>query len=751
MDKAIRAICYGCWLECGVKAYVEDGQVTRLTGDPDDLRSKGFFCERGARFIEHLYHPDRLNYPLKRIGERGGGKWEKISIKQALDEISEKLAGFKEKYGAETIATTCGTGRGHQEIFKDRFMYLFGSPNTANAGQFCRVNYRMLHYAIYGADVAGFRPLNMTRGCLVLWGHNPEQSEPLEYKFLRDVKRKGGVKFIVIDPKRTKTVDEFADLWLPLRPGTDAALALGWINIIIDEKLYDKEFVANWCYGFDKLKERAKAYPPERVSEITWLPKEIIIESARLYGRNKPSAIPWGLRSDMQGRNVTSTIQSIAILRALTGSLYMSSGSPLAGPCPKANCGTDFTYVDLLPEEQRGKQLGSDRHRFWTFPGYELILEAMRPYYNGKAPSSYMPGCHEPDIWHAIITGKPYPINALLTGGNNPLLAFANTKKVYRALESKNLGLFVVLEQWMTPTAMLADYVIPVTNWLEMPVLGYYTYSGFQDYVTAGEQVVQPLYERVPDYYFWRGLGIRLGQEKFWRNTLKEEWEWVIKPLLDELKIGSYGEFVEKIGSWFPTDDEKPYEKIDLRSKKLKGFGTATGKVELYCTILDKLGYDPLPHYEEPPETPISAPQLSKEYPLILITGTRFKPFHHSEHRQLYSARNLYPEPTVEIHPDTAREAGIKDGEWTIIETPRGKIKQRAKLSIRIQPNVVDVQHGWWFPEEIPDKPVLYRAFESNANILTPNSDEYVDPPTGAACFSPLLCKIYPAKKYYGQ
>ncbi|MFC1903115.1 molybdopterin-dependent oxidoreductase [Chloroflexota bacterium] len=426
----------------------------------------------------------------------------------------------------------------------------------------------------------------------------------------------------------------------------------------------------------------------------------------------------------------------------------MSSGSPLAGPCPKANCGADFACIDRLSPEQRAKQLGSDRHRFWTFPGYELISEAARPYYSGKMPSSYMAACHEPDMWRAIVTGIPYPIKALLIGGNNPLLAFANTKEVYRALKSHNLELVAVLDHWLTPTAMLADYVLPVTNWLEMPVLSYYTCSGFQDYITAGEQVVSPLYERLPDYSFWRGLGMRLGQKGFWRNTLEEEWEWVIKPLLDELNIRSYGEFVKNVGSWFPPDEEKRYEKIDPKTGQPKGFGTPTGKVELYSTILEKLGYDPLPHYEEPPETPVSAPELSKEYPLVLITGTRFKPFYHSEHRQLPSARKLCPTPTVEIHPDTASEAGIKEGEWIIIETPRGKIKQRAKLSTRIQPNMVDVQHGWWFPEEIPDEPVLYRTFESNANILTPNSDEYVDPPTGAANLSPLLCKIYPAKKY---
>jgi len=267
--------------------------------------------------------------------------------------------------------------------------------------------------------------------------------------------------------------------------------------------------------------------------------------------------------------------------------------------------------------------------------------------------------------------------------------------------------------------------------------------------VAASEQIVPPLFERRPDYYFWQGLGIRLGQEKYWRQTLEKEWEWCIKPLLDELNMESFEEFAQKQRFWFPPFEERYHEKIDPNTGRPKGFGTPTGKIEFYSTILDKLGYDPMPYYKEPLETPVSQPELSKEYPLILITGSRFRPFYHSEHRQLHSARKLYPDPTVEIHPDTARETGVEEGEWTIIETTWGKIKQRARFSTRIDPRMVDIQHSWWFPEEIPDDPILYRSFESNANMLTTDQDEYCDPPTGAMRLSPYLCKVYPAKKYY--
>ena len=752
MGEEIRkTICWGCWMQCGVLAYVDQGKVVRLKGDPDYF-TKGFFCDRGARFIEHLYHPDRLNFPLKRAGERGEGKWQRISWDQALDEISEKLKEIKRTYGAEALATSGGTGRGHQETFKERFMYLFGSPNHANAGQFCRINTRLLTYLFHGSDIGAMKPVE-TKGCIVIWAHNAKESVPVEYHQYREIKKKGGVKFIVVDPKRIDLIDELgADLWLPIRPGTDAAMALGWINVIINEELYDKDFVSRWCHGFEALQERIKEYPPERVSEITWVPKEKIIEAARMFANSKPyTAIPWGVKTDMQGRNVTSNIHGISILRALTGSFNILGGSPLVGPCLKANGGADFNFIDKLSPEQRKKQLGADRFKLWTFPGYELISEAMRPYWDGKMCSSYLPACHEPDIWKAILTEKPYPVKGLIVGGSNPLMSFANTKQIYRALMSPNLSLCAVIEQWMTPTAVLADYVLPVTNWLEMPLLNLGTFTGFQDFISAGEQAVPPLHERLPDYYFWQGLGKRLGQGAYWRNTLEEEWEWCMKPLLDELGIGSFEEFVKQRRFWFPPFEEKYHEKINPKTGKPRGFGTHTGKVEFYSTVLEKLGYDPLPHFEEPAETPVSQPELSKEYPLILITGSRLRPFYHSEHRQLRSARKLQPDPIMTIHPYTAHENGIEEGEWAIIETTWGKIKQKAKFSTEIDPRMVDIQHSWWFPEETPDNPVLYRAFESNANVLTTDRDEYCDPPIGSLNLSPYLCKVYPAKNYITQ
>lgn len=738
-----KVMCFGCSLNAGVKAIVKDGRVVKLEADPEHYLGRGWLCERSKAFIQHLYHEDRLNYPMKRVGKRGGGKWERISWEQGLDEIAEKLKQIKEQFGAEALAALGGTGRGHQQIIKERFMNLFGSPNSANAGQWCALVCYQIENAVYGASSRGKGALKPSK-CIVLWSQNPEESQACLYRGLLRQKREG-TKFICIDPKRSESVADLADIWVPLRPGTDAALALGWLNVIIEERLYDKEFVDKWCYGFDKLEERVREYPPRKVAEITWVPEETIIESARLYATSKPASIQWGVKSDMQGVNVTSINHAKAILRAITGNLDVAGGDILMGPCEKANYGPVFEYLDMLPPEQTRKQLGADRHRFWCWPGYELVYEASKPYWYGKGNAAgYMPACHTTAVYDAIITGKPYPVKAVICGGDNPLVAYPNTKHVYEALKSPNLELFVVIEQWMTPTAMLADYVFPATNWLEMPVMHMHTLQGLGNYVYVGEKAVEPLYERKPDYYFYQGLGLRLGQEKYWRKTLEEEFTWCIEPLLKELGYSSAEEFAKKQGWWFPPLMEKRYEKINPKTGKPWGFATPTGKVELYSTILEKLGYDPLPHYEEHLETPISAPELAKEYPLILTTGSRVRGLHHSEHRQMQLTRRLCPYPTVEIHPDTAKKLGINDGDWVYIETVRGKIKQKAWVTPKIPPYMIDIQHAWWFPERDAEEPTLYGVFESNANILTPDDDRYMDSPTGAAGFLPYLCKVYP-------
>ena len=289
----------------------------------------------------------------------------------------------------------------------------------------------------------------------------------------------------------------------------------------------------------------------------------------------------------------------------------------------------------------------------------------------------------------------------------------------------------MVFDFWMTPSAEVADYVLPVSSWLERPICS--TFEDIADICYCGDRAIQPLGERRDDYIIWRELGIRLGQEEYWPWKTMEE---VIAHQLEPLGI-SYEQFTE---AGYLRSDVRKFKRYEEEG----GFPTPTGKLEVAPTILEKLGYDPLPYYEEPPESPISTPELLEEYPLILITGGRFMPMHHSEHRQWgIGTREKYPNPLMDIHTETAEKLGIADGDWVWIETKRGRIKQRARVSDGILPNVVNVQHGWWFPEQSGSEPCLHGLFDSNANVLTMDHPDICDPLTGGWCNRALLCRVY--------
>jgi anaerobic selenocysteine-containing dehydrogenase len=290
--------------------------------------------------------------------------------------------------------------------------------------------------------------------------------------------------------------------------------------------------------------------------------------------------------------------------------------------------------------------------------------------------------------------------------------------------------LSVVQEYWLTPTAQLADYVLPAASWLERPMCS--TQEDFTDVVWGGERAVPPLGERKDDYTFLRDLALAMGQSE-------SDWPWetledVIAYRLKPLGI-TYDEFV-RTGYILGTRKYKKYEE--------GGFATASGKLELASTVLEKLGGDPLPYYQEPPESPLSAPDVAREYPLILNTGGRFMPMFHSEHRQFgIGTRERHPDPLVTIHPETAGKLGIKDGDWVYIETRRGRIRQKASLDPGILPDVVNCEASWWFPEQPGEDPCLFGVFQSNANVLTPDGEEFCDPLTGGWASRALLCRVY--------
>jgi len=382
---------------------------------------------------------------------------------------------------------------------------------------------------------------------------------------------------------------------------------------------------------------------------------------------------------------------------------------------------------EKLSSIQRDKQLGAGRFGFQAWPGHELFTKYSADHpYSYPLSSHFMATANWPIVARAMLSGKPYPVKAAVAQATNPLLWISNSRLVYTAL--KSLDLFVVMDLFMTPTAMLADYVLPATDWLERPVL---QADGFLNTIHGGIRAVKPEAERRDDYQLWQGLGVRLGQDDSWWDTIEEAYGYRVKPA----GFSSYDAFVEDKRCIVNTRHYNKYAKHP--------FATPSGKVELVSSVARQLGYNPLPEYEEPPESPVSTPEIAGEYPYILLTGCKVRTYYHSEFRQIQSARKKHPEPLVHIHPDTAKGLGIQDADWVTIETPLGTVQQKAVLDSGLNPRVIDAEHGWWFPEDPAPEPSLYGVWKSNINAILDDDPDKCDITCGSWPYKALLCKIY--------
>ena len=722
-----KAICNMCPRYCGLLAHVRGNDVIKVEGNPKIPDTKGFICMKGLAAPDLHHHPGRINYPLKRVGPRGEDKWERISWQQALDEIAEKLKDIKDRHGPEAVAILGGTVREPGDWAYWRWCSLFGTPNFICQGRNCGVSEFVSECATYGYHTGqGVKP-GVTK-CAMLSGWNPSQSHQQLYHDLLEAKRQG-MKLIVADPRRTQ-IAEKADLWLQLKPGTDGALGLAMLNVIINEELYDKEFVAKWCLGFDEVRQYVQEYSPKRAAEITWVPADKIIEAARLYATLRPAVLSRGVASTQLGPSTKSAVQTRAILRSITGNLDVEGGNVMGRPFEKYAWMENIYFDKLLnhPERQRDN-VSADLFPIASVRGYGTFREAMKKVHPlGYSASLYMLVPSPGYIWRAIAEEKPYPVKAIINQGGSPMMVFPQGKKFYDAYLSDKLELNVAMDFFMTPHVQLADYVLPAADWMER--IAVKTMWGLQDYYTLGEQVVAPLHERRDDYQLWRELGIRLGQEEHWPETLEKMYDKFLEP------AGvTFSELMSRDEHWyFPTPKLRKWEE--------KGFATFSGKVELIPSLFKKLGYDPLPRYEEPPRSSISTPELAREYPLVLTSGSRLRPYTHSCYRQIDRLRRVHPDPLLEIHPETAARLGINDGDWVNIETPEGRIRQKVKLTDSIDPRVVHADGYWWYPERPGKIPQFFDAWESNINNIIPDSAEFCTY-AGDNYFRGLLCKVY--------
>lgn len=687
----VRSACGLCSAACGLLLHVENGRLVRIEGDAASPVNRGRLCAKASASLEFVYHSERLRHPLKRLGKRGDGKWQQITWDEALDTIAEQFTGVKNNYGAEALAFHRGSFKGLPDGYIVRFANAFGSPNLVSVGHVCH-----LPQTLASRVTCGFVPTpdyEHPPACIVLWGCNPVETAPARHLRITDA-LDSGTKLIVVDPRGIHLTEK-ADLWLKLRPGSDLALALGLIYVIINEGLYNKSFVEHWTVGFDKLRDYIQDYSSEKMAEITWVSENNIRETARLYARNKPAVIEIGNATD-HTMNSMQASRALCILRAITGNFCIPGGElNWARPPVIDSRSPQLELREQMPPEKWNNRLDAE---------YKMI-----PLLRQVLPQNYV---------KAVLENNPYPVRASYVQGTNPLMAYSNARQTYEAF--MKLDFSVVADFFMTPTAALADIVLPVASYLEYNSIA----EASLPPLMCCQQKVFELDECWSDYKILSELARRLNLgESFW-DTEEECLDALLNP------TGITFEEFKKIGWISGNKQYRDYER--------DGFATPSGKVEIFSERFKLWNFDPLPVYCESPETPYSEPELANEYPLIL-TSSKSAPYRHSTGRQIKSLRNSHPEPVVHIHPDTAKKLGIQEDSWVYIETRRGSIRQKVAFDGSIDPRVVVVDYGWWFPER--NESYLYDWAESNINILTDNKLPY-SREVGSANLRGLFCKI---------
>lgn len=709
-------ICASCDIACMVVARVKDGRVSRVRAVRKPGQSKNI-CVKGIYAPKSFNHAERVLFPLKRVGERGSGKWERVSWDEAMNDIGHRLSKIVDQYGPEALVvstsawnTSVDNGSGR------RFMNLLGAPNWISGVAVCAGNTAAINRMVYGWLP---QPDYSATKCIVLFGHNPKRhSWTPVYNKIRSAQARGA-KLIVLDPRRSENA-ELADLWLPLRAGTDAAMMLGWLHVIINEHLYDAEFVEKWTVGFEELRKRVDEYPVERVAEITGVSAELIRQAARMYATTKPAIIPWTPITDQQISS-TSAIRLQCTLRALTGNVDVKGGETLQGLNPFVIPETELELHEILPESQKAKQLGSDKHPAFTYRGMAPLKDATERVW-GRPYMNQLTGCYMANpatTFRAMANGDPYPVKAFISLGNNTLLGYSNMRLIYQAI--MNQDLVVVHEHMKTPTAQLADYILPGDSWLERPVL--FDAFGWSSVIAASEKASEPPGECRSVYDFWRELAIRMGfGEHFPWKTLEELYDYRLNA------TGmSFSEFCEKQKVSAPKPQYKKYETV--------GFATPSGKVELSSSVLEGLGFDPLPYYRE-------APLPNSDFPLALIMGVREDGFFQTNHRHVPELRRLHPEPKLFVNPETARDYGLEEGQWARVETSGGQMHSIVELRPDMPVNLIRVPHGWWKPETAQGKDSLSSAWLYSDAMITNDDDDYRDREQGIPHLKGIPCNV---------
>ncbi len=783
----IRGYCSQCTCYCPTVAHVRDGIFVDVS--PDEKHPNACdLCPKGLAGPELVYNRQRLGYPMRRTRPKGDTDpgWERISWDEALSTIAERINRLKDKFGPESIVFARGGPGGSpmSETFPwiQRLANAFGTPNIVETTHICNWHKDQCSRYTFGAGYLAQQMLPDFEHarCILIWGNNPHATR---YAQLRDIKRglKQGAKLIVIDPRKIP-IAGIADLWLQVQPGTDGLLALSMIHVMLEENLYDIEFARDWTTApflvrgdtgsfvkgsdltdkstplgyvavnassrkpvtyvpgtkmviepaldvsltlelakggkvecksvFRLLREQVSKYPPHKSETSTWIPADKVKDAVKMLATTKPAC--WYLYNGLeQSTNASQTNRAISILCALTGN-YDTRGGNVLFPAPLVN---RISGLEFLPPEVSTRRLGFQERPLGP-PG---TVGAVQAY----------------DVYEAILTGKPYPVKALIGFGGNVITSSCPSMSAKEAISK--LDFHVQCELFLTPTVELADIVLPAASfWESLGVLANFRSPGTTTHVQLREPVIPPQYDSWPDMKVIFELARKLGLgDKFWNGNVEAAFDYMLAPSdisVDHLKKNPGGISLDAPLAY------RKYEKKDS-SGKFQGFGTPSQRIELYCQVFKDHGYDPLPDWKEPPTFHFARTGSKEKHPLILI-NFKLLYFSHGQHRAIPSLRKAVPYPFVEINSTKARELGIAAGEWVILESPYGTITLQAKPTDTLPLSVVSTQHGWWQECQELDLPGFDPYSMGGANVNLLYKTEAIDPISGSLPLKGHPCNI---------
>lgn len=629
---------------------MEEGRAVSLRGDPTHPFTRGTLCAKVNHYIERAQSPERLLHPMRRSGPKGSGQFERVGWDEALDQIASRLTDIVSRHGAPAVLPysylgTQGLVQGNS--MSQRFFHRLGATRLVRA--ICGGTGSAGVTATNGVAM-GIMPEDIVHSRhIILWGTNTVVTNVHLWPFIREA-RQAGARIVVIDPAQTRTSDQ-ADWHIRPRPGTDAALALGLMHVIVREQLHDADYVERYTLGFEQLRGRLAEYPPERAAQITGVPAEEIETLARAYATTRPSVIRTlvGLEHHAHGG---MTYRTITCLPALTGAWRDRGGG-------------------LLHTVSRLRMLALN------MPSVEMP----------ELEDTSIRSINMVQVGRALTDGTlTPPIQAMVVYNSNPAATTPNQNLVLQGLKRDDL-FTVVIEQFMTDTARHADYVLPATSQLEHLDL---FWSWGQPYLTLNLPAIAPQGEALPNTEIFRRLAARMG---FGDACFRDSDEDIARRAL--VSAHSFAD-----GITFESLKERGWIRFKVpegyRPYAEGGFPTASGKCEFYSEALARQGHDPMPGYTPAAESPDGESELRSRYPLALVTAKSALHFLNSSYANMPRHLSAEKEPLAEIHPADAAARSISDGDVVRVFNDRGALTLRARVGERVVPGMIAVPSGWW-------------------------------------------------------